>query len=344
MRRAVSPLEPGDRQGAGQADLESLKTGLSPVDLPAYYRAKAGVGIDLGPAFRTLENVWSRQGEALGEVLLSGIPERAGPDLHPLLLDGCFQVVAAARNQPGADDGVTYLPFGWEHLWLAGGLPDRLFCHVLMREEPQGRPADSDSGEPAEVFAADLYLYDPNGALIGKLSGYTVKRATRAALLSAMEGVEELLYKIVWREKALPPGMLPAGFLPGPSALASRSKIFSEYLALEGVDAGAEADFQTDLERLSWCYALSALEQLGWERETGAVVVPEDLRQQLNVSEEHARLFRRILEILARSGVVEAAGGDFVVAVGADDPLPEDMPHDVRGVRGKAETTVPRTA
>ena len=322
------PLEPGDRQGAGQADLESLKTGLSPVDLPAYYRAKAGVGIDLGPAFRTLENVWSRQGEALGEVLLSGTPERAGPDLHPLLLDGCFQVVAAARNQPGADDGVTYLPFGWEHLWLAGGLPDRLFCHVLMREEPQGRPADSDSGEPAEVFAADLYLYDPNGALIGKLSGYTVKRATRAALLSAMEGVEELLYKIVWREKALPPGMLPAGFLPGPSALASRSKIFSEYLALEGVDAGAEADFQTDLERLSWCYALSALEQLGWERETGAVVVPEDLRQQLNVSEEHARLFRRILEILARSGVVEAAGGDFVVAVGADAPLPEDMPHD----------------
>ena len=330
------PREHGDRQGAEQADLESLKTALSPVDLPAYYRTKAEVGIDLGPSFRTLENVWSRPGEALGEVTLSGTPARAGSDLHPLLLDGCLQVVAAARHQSGADDGATYLPFGWEHLWLAHGLPERLFCHVLMREEPPGRPADSSSGEATEVFAADLHLYDPNGAPIGRLSGYTVKRATRAALLAAMEGVDELLYKVVWREQALPPGMLPADFLPGPSALVSRSKPFSEYLVLEGADAGAEADFQTDLERLAWSYALSTLEQLGWERAAGAVVVPEDLRRRLNVSEEHARLFRRILEILARSGVVEAAGPDFVVAVGPDDPLPADMPHDA----GEFETVL----
>ena len=323
------PPAPGDRQSAGQVDLENLKTLLSLVDLPAFYRAKAEVGIDLGPSFRTLENVWTRQGEALGKVSLPGAADRIGTDLHPLLLDGCFQVMAAARDPSVAGDDVTYLPFGWEHLWLADGLPNTLFCHVLMREEPRNQPEDSNSGKAPEVLAADLYLYDPNGTLIGKLSGYTVKRATRASLLSAVEGVEELLYKVVWREKALPPGILPAGFLPDPSALVARSKIFSVYLALEGVEAGVEEDLQTDLERLSWCCALSTLEQLGWKREAGTVVVPEDLRQHLDVSAEHARLFRRILEILARSGVLETAAQDFVVAVGAGDPLPEDMPHEI---------------
>ena len=113
------PSAAQDRQSTGKADLEGLKKGLSLIDVPAFYQAKAGVGIDLGPSFRTLENVWSRQGEALGEVALPGNLEQSGPDVHPLLLDGCFQVLAAARNPGGVDDGVTYLPFGWERLSLA---------------------------------------------------------------------------------------------------------------------------------------------------------------------------------------------------------------------------------
>ena len=62
-------------RGAATVDLEGLKADLAPVDVPAFYRAKAGVGIDLGPSFRTLERVWSRPGEALGEV---SFPEAAG--------------------------------------------------------------------------------------------------------------------------------------------------------------------------------------------------------------------------------------------------------------------------
>ena len=57
-------------------------------------------------------------------------------------------------------------------------------------------------------------------------------------------------------------------------------------------------------------------------------MAPGDLLKQLEVPEEHTRLFLRILEILARSGVLEAAGQDFVVKIGAGDPLPENMPHD----------------
>ena len=249
-------------------DLESLKAGLSPVDVDSYYRARARTGIDLGPFFRTLGRVWSRPGEALGEVSLPEALGQSELDVHPLLLDGCFQVVAAARNPGGAEDGITYLPFGWERLWLTGRLPERMVCHVRMSEA--SRETEVETGEPPEVLGGELRIYDPNGTLLGGLSGYTVKRATRAALLSAVEGVKDLLYEIVWRESALAPGITPADFLPSPATVAARSGLLSDYLADEGVAREDRSALLTDLERWSRSCALATLEEQGWEREAGA--------------------------------------------------------------------------
>ena len=324
------PSTPGTRspEAPSRVDLEGLKSDLAPADVPAFYRAKAGVGIDLGPSFRTLERVWSRPGEALGEVSFPQALGTNGLDVHPLLLDGCFQVLGAARVQAGAEDGTTYLPFGWERLWLADGLPDRIVCHVRMREDARSESADDASAGTAEVMAGDLRLYDPDGALVGELSGYTIKRATRAALLAAVEGVKELLYEVVWRDRALAPGMPPADFLTAPTGVRAGSGPFTDYLAAEGVGAADRAALLEDLELLSRRYAIATLDALGWERTAGAVVDSVELRRRLEVGAEHERLFRRLLEMLARSGLLEEVDGGFAVLVGSGDPLPGDMPAD----------------
>ena len=319
--RVSTDADPDSPAAGAALNPARLRADMAAVELQAYYRSKAEVGIDLGPSFRTLEKLWSRPGEALAEISLPDAVDRGGLDIHPLMLDGCFQVMAAARAQDGADEPVTYLPFGWERLALPERLPDRLLCHVRTRGAADG--ADS-----REVISADIALYDVDGAPIGTLTGYTVKRATRSALLAAVEGIDELLYEVIWRDCALPPGMPPADFLPSPSAAASRSKLFSSYLADEGVEVADEIDLQGEMERVSWCYALSALETLGWERSAGAVVDPEELCERLEVLPEHANLVRRMLEILARSGVLQAKDEGFVVAVGADEPLPDRMPRD----------------
>ena len=315
-------------QASPSFDIEELKAALSPVDLAAYYRSKAAVGIELGPSFRTLQGLWARQGEAIAEVALPASVERNPFDVHPLVLDGCFQVFGAARNPDGAEEGITYLPFAWERLWLKDRLPDRLVCHVSMREGPQGTEAVTESDDVPEVHAADLRLYEPDGTLIGELAGFTVKRATRAALLSAMEGIDELLYEVVWRDRALAPGVLPADFLTGPSDVAADMNLFAGYLANEGVDADDRAGLLADLESLSHAYALATLDRLGWERTAGAHVESEDLRQRLTVGEEHVRLFRRLLEMQARTGVLERAGDGFVVAVASGASLPAGLADD----------------
>ena len=310
-----------------RVDLEALTSSLAPADVPAYYRARSATGVDLGPFFRTLGRAWSGPGEALAEVRLPEAVGRNPLDVHPLVLDGCFQVVGVARNVTGAPDEATYLPFGWERFWLRGRMPDRVLCHVRMSDAAQ--EAEAAAGEPAEVLSGELLIYDPSGVLIGGLSGYTVKRATREALLSAIEGVEDLLYEIAWRERVLPPGIAAADFFPSPAEVAAGSQVFPGYLTDAGVDPAGRNALLADLERWSRSRALATLEDLGWQRVAGEVVDPEDLRERLDVLPEHQRVFRRMFEMLANSGVVQETDDGFRVVVGPDDPLPDHMPRDV---------------
>ena len=308
-------------------DPEGMKAQLSPADVAGYYRHRASTGVDLGPSFRTLGRVWSRPGEALGEVSLPEALGRHGLDIHPLLLDGCFQVMGAARNLAGTEGGATYLPFGWDRMWLADKLPDRVLCHVRLNDA--SREAELTPGEPPETLSGELSIYDMNGNPLGRLSGYSVKRATQAALLAAIEGVNDLLYEVVWREYALPPGITSADFFPDPAAVASGSQLFAGYLTDAGVDPRDRAELLADLERWSRSRALASLEELGWQRKAGETVDPESLRQRLDVIPEHSRLFRRMFEMLARSGVLEENDDGFTVIVGPEDPLPEHMPGDL---------------
>ena len=336
MRHAEALVSAGSAaEEEARVDLQSLRAGLTPQDVSTFYRAKTEVGIDLGPSFRTLVAAWSRAGEAVGEVVVPEGLDAGGAEVHPLLLDGCFQVMSAARAPAGSEAGITYLPFGWERLWIAARLPDRVFCHARMREAPRDRREDTDDTgpatrieEPAEVLAGDLRIYDESGFLLGGLTGYAIKRATRAALLSAVEGLKELLYEVTWRDTALPSGMPEADFLPRPGAVATESDLFSGYLADEGVGADDRDALLDDLETLARSYALLTLDRLGWKRTPGDVVDSMELHRRLEVLDEHERLFRRMLEMLARSGVLDEMEGGFEVIVGSGDRLPEDLPPD----------------
>ena len=314
------------RGSANRVDVDSVKSGLSPQDVPGFYRARADANINLGPSFRTVQALWADGGEAIGEIALQEVGERSGDDLHPTLLDGCFQVLSAARHSASSESGATYLPFGWERLWFTGVLPERLICHARLRDESQYGEIGDDSADAREVLVGDLTFYTRDGMEVGGLSGYVVKLATRAALLSASEGIEDLFYEIAWRDRPLAEGMPSADFLTSPISVSDASEPFALYLADEGVEADERAGLLDDLERLSWSYALLALRNLGWIPRAGEYVEPEKLRKRFNVLDEHRRVFRRIFELLARAGVADEVGDGFVIKVGQDDPLPEGMP------------------
>ena len=310
---------------AGRLDRAGLTANLSEEDPAAFYRARAEANIQLGPRFRTIQRLWCGEGEAAAEVALPDGVEDAGVAAHPILLDGLLQVMGAARTLSGVEEGDTYLPFAWDRFWLAGPLPETFICHARMRESDGD---EASAGGTRETLSGDLRLYTTDGVEIGGLEGYAAKRATRAALLAGTESVEDLLYEVTWEDRPLAPGMVPADFLPSPSAVAATWRPFSHYLAEEDVEVEEREALLLDLEWMARSVALTTLERLGWTRTAGDMVEPEALRERLNVLEVHRHLFRRMFDLLAAAGIVEQAGDGFVVLLGADGPLPQDMPAD----------------
>ena len=308
----------GSRVDGGEGmDIEAVRAELTAVALGDLYRGLAAQGLVYRGVFRSLRGLWSGPREALGEVE-ARLTERDGLLAHPALLDGCFQVVSGCAELTGGDgtwlpfggDG-TWLPFGWEGLWLAGGLPERLVCHARLREGG------------GETWKADLSLYTVAGDALGEVSGFTLKRAERAALLGLR--IEELLYGVEWRAGGAV-GLVGAAFLRDPDRVPAGVREPAEYLRSEGVEVSALEELGRGLERESRWFAVSALEELGWRRSAGERYEGEELRRRLRVTADHAKLFDRLLGLVSDAGVlVRGAGGEWEATLGSGEALPEGL-------------------
>ena len=179
-------LEEGD-----SIDLDELKAKLVPQDTAKFYQMRSADEIYLGPSYHTLKAVWAREGEALGELVLQESVNANGMEMHPLLLDGCFQFLSMARRYlTGVEHGRSLHAF---RMGTPVGVGPNAGADNLPRRF--GNPgsenvANTTSNAPPEVVTGDVRFYSTDGAPIGGLLGYTAKRATRTALLSAKEGLK----------------------------------------------------------------------------------------------------------------------------------------------------------
>ena len=298
-------------------DIAELRGGLLEVDPVEVYRGLAKAGIAFGPAFRSLSGLWSGAEEALGEVALPAELSGGGLVAHPALLDACFQVMSGVSAL--AEEKGVRLPVGWERLWLAGPLPERVFCRARLRE---GSGAASGPGL-GEVWKVDLGIYGPTGEVLGGVEGFRLRRANRASLLGVR--VDELLYEVEWRAGPSV-GLRSAAFLRSPGELSSGLRPLAEFLAAEGMEGEELARLDAELERLSRGYALRALSELGWERASGERFEGDALRRRLKVTGDHEKLFGRLLSLLAEGGVLARdPSGGWEVTAGSEEALPESL-------------------
>ena len=308
-----------------RVDLNAIKADLTLQSTADFYEMRSADKIYLGPFYHTMKAVWAREGEAVGELVLQESVDATGMEMHPLLLDGCFQVLSMGRYLTGVEHGAVYMPFGWEELWISGPMPERMICHAVLRDYATVIELEKKSAAPPEVLTGDLKLYSTDGCQIGGLQGFTVKRATQTALLSANAKREDLLYEVVWRKKTVSNDRSAQGILTDPAMLAAEVRPLADHLAEEGVEIADRIAFMNDMERLSGVYVLQAFEQMGWMRKAGATIRADSLHRHLNIVEEHRSLFCRILNILSEAGILTPSGDNFIIQVGAEDPIPDEF-------------------
>jgi acyl transferase domain-containing protein/acyl carrier protein len=166
------------------------------------YAQLKNAGLDYGPAFQCVQQLWCGEREALGEVRTpSSSPATAQAAaksdtnaIHPALLDSGLQVLAAALPDEGTNSGRKriYLPSGVASLRFLAQPGARLFSYCVVRP---GHTLGK------EYLEADIRLLDEDGCVVCELLKFRVKLVAGEADREARENPADLLYDVTWVAK-----------------------------------------------------------------------------------------------------------------------------------------------
>lgn len=154
-----------------------------------FYQSLQKRGIDYGPAFSGVEQIWSNETESLGRIRL---PESLKFDsdqyqIHPALLDACLQVLAAtnrASNNPG-----LYIPAGCKQIRFFSQPEEIVWSHVTL--SPENSPGQ-------DSMEADVRIFGEDNKIIAELIGLRLHRTNRRI---SNEPAEKDIwqYKLAWQ-------------------------------------------------------------------------------------------------------------------------------------------------
>ena len=303
--------------GASDADGASLgeaaaacSEALSPDEQYANFER---LGLAFGSDFRSIRSLRGGPSQALGEVDLSPALWRQASSyaIHPVLLDGCLQVLAAALR--GEGDAALYLPIG-------------IGRHVLHRR-PAG-PCWSHARIGAgggEIRQADVRVFDAGGHLVAELQDVQLKRVGRHALDHLdQRWLDDCCYQTSWRHS--PATREPASIAMLADAGAAASSALQAQAGIAAYDR-----FLPRFESLCVDYVLLAMARLGWSPEAGETADGSQLARQLGVATQHERLFARLMRILVEAGHLIPCGDAWMVSRRLDAVHPERQLAALRG-------------
>lgn len=267
-------------------------------DRDAFYQELERRGLGFGPAFRSVRELMSGNQQALGSIVLHADLRREGAayNIHPVLLDGCVQVLAAALVSDTED---LYLPMAIGAYTLHRRGAERCWAHAVA--EP---------GTGAATRRAQLRVFDEGGELLADLTDIRLKRVSRDALDRLGERwLDESLYEVLWQDAA--------GSTASREAVPVSQMVSAAQAAVEPLRASAGLPAfdacLAGMDTLCADFIRKALADLGWNPKVGTFFDEGALARELHVVVRHRQLFGRFLSLLAQAGWLAKEDARWVV-------------------------------
>jgi malonyl CoA-acyl carrier protein transacylase/NAD(P)-dependent dehydrogenase (short-subunit alcohol dehydrogenase family)/acyl carrier protein len=280
---------------------DRLSETLSAGDFYGFFEKR---GVRLGPAFRVVEHLELGEGEAVAKFSLPSQLAGELPDyrVHPVLLDAALQTIAVChsqRDQTTESGDALWLFCGLEQLRVTSAGASKITCHAV---------SESVEDVSAGMFRGRAQLYDENGFLIAEIQGARFRQATRESLMASDEvNPADLLFEVAWRPRCCPSHALQrkaVDYLPALQLIQERLLVELAGQSCEDDDDSA-AEVISGFHQLAAQYVTRAFQELRWNPAVGDRFGAQEVMARLQILDQHARLFTRMLEILDEEGLVK---------------------------------------
>ncbi|WP_213992196.1 type I polyketide synthase [Sodalis sp. dw_96] len=167
-----------------------------------FYQRAHSSGLQLGPSFRWLTELWCDPAAGRACFTLGNeADDRADPylALSPGLIDACFQALFAAfrRRFPHSD---LFIPLSVDHLRIRQQMTAPLWGEATLTSSLK---AD------VETLCGDIRLYTDGGTCVACFHRVTLKRVKAASLTPPFTDPSAALYRFEWAELPLRPVTAP---------------------------------------------------------------------------------------------------------------------------------------
>ncbi len=158
-------------------------------------QAKESWGVQYGPAFTGLVAAHVAEGSSLTVLIEIGLPsairtQQSSYNVHPALLDVCFQSVAAHPSFANADLG-GLLPVGVRQMRIHGPVSTARYCYAQVSSATKG------------AVEADLDILDKHGSVLLTVRGLQMGTGVSAGNERDRLMAERLL-TVEWQQRELP--------------------------------------------------------------------------------------------------------------------------------------------
>ncbi len=274
--------------------------------LPAseLYDWLAKLGLEYGPNFRGIQELYVGQQEALTKVRLPSGMANTQYLIHPAFLDACLQVYPVILDNPGKiksnGRSYAYLPISVAGFRCYQDRIDEAWVHTTLSR------AESD-----DTRVLDIRVYDLAGRPVAELEGFSVRMLPLDIFQSPQATTDEPLYRARWRKS------------DRPAANTGENRAAASWLIFADRKIGAGAALAGTLEASGHhCH-------LVYRDSAFAQSAP----RQWTVNEQQPLDFRRLLEQFAAGETLPCEG--VVYLWGLDAPVMEGL--DLAGLQSGSE-------
>jgi acyl transferase domain-containing protein/NADPH:quinone reductase-like Zn-dependent oxidoreductase/lauroyl/myristoyl acyltransferase/short-subunit dehydrogenase/acyl carrier protein len=198
---AAGKFEIAEQTKPTSLDLDELRermtAGMSP---EAFYAQMAATGLEFGPSFRGIKEVWRREGLAVAAIAPE-VDANTRYGVHPAMLDSCLQVLSQALP-PGSD--TLFLPVNVRSATFRGSPGETAWCRASLVNLGQ------------RLLEGNVDIANANGEILVSVRGLVCRAVGRG---TARAGD---VARYVWEwESAAEPAGAPTN-LPSPAAINER--------------------------------------------------------------------------------------------------------------------------